>query len=112
MSRGVELHATFKAGGHSGEPGEQHALVEEPVRLLLQKASADVLVLAAGQYDWDISKRWTFATTFRDMQQLAKDWARTAGFAMLSAAMCRSLQNSLLSWPKACCNAALPLLKF
>ena len=82
MSRGVELlHATFKAGGHFSleNPANSMLWLEEPVRLLLQKASADVLVLAACQYDWDISKRWAFATTFRDMQQLAKDCPHTEG---------------------------------
>eukprot|EP00439_Symbiodinium_sp_Y106_P006057 s10736_g1.t1 len=53
--------------------------LEEPVRLLLQKSNADVLVLAACQYDWNISKRWAFATTFRDMQQLAKDCPHKEG---------------------------------
>ena len=82
MSRAVELlHATFKAGGHFSleNPANSMLWLEEPVRLLLQKSNADVLVLAACQYDWNISKRWAFATTFRDMQQLAKDCPHKEG---------------------------------
>ncbi|CAE7245157.1 unnamed protein product [Symbiodinium sp. CCMP2592] len=82
MQRASELlHASYKAGGHFSleNPANSMLWLEEPVRLLLQKASADVLVVAACAYGWDISKRWAFATTFRDMQQLAKDCTHAEG---------------------------------
>ncbi|CAE7626731.1 unnamed protein product [Symbiodinium necroappetens] len=44
---------------------------EPPVRLLLQKSNADVIIVSACAYGWDIYKRWAFASTFRYMQQLA-----------------------------------------
>ena len=122
MSRGVELlHATFKAGGHFSleNPANSMLWLEEPVRLLLQKASADVLVLAACQYDWDISKRWAFATTFRDMQQLAKDCPHTEGshapVAGVRDAFGGYVSQQTSEFPaalaQAYCNSALPLFK-
>ncbi|CAE7282201.1 unnamed protein product [Symbiodinium sp. CCMP2592] len=82
MERAVEiLHATYKAGGHFSleNPANSMLWLEEAVRLLLQKANADVLVVAACAYGWDISKRWAFATSFRDMQRLAKDCSHAEG---------------------------------
>ena len=122
MSRGVELlHATFKAGGHFSleNPANSMLWLEEPVRLLLQTASADVLVLAACQYDWDISKRWAFATTFRDMQQLAKDCPHTEGshapVAGVRDAFGGYVSQQTSEFPaslaQAYCNSALPLFK-
>ncbi|CAE7349138.1 unnamed protein product, partial [Symbiodinium microadriaticum] len=76
MSRAVELaHATFKAGGHYTLENPANSMIwDEPaVRLLLQKSSADVIIVSACAYGWDIYKRWAFASTFRDMQQLAAD---------------------------------------
>ncbi|CAE7469933.1 unnamed protein product, partial [Symbiodinium necroappetens] len=76
MSRAVELaHATFKAGGHYTFENPANSMIwDEPaVRLLLQKSSADVIIVSACAYGWDIYKRWAFASTFRDMQQLAAD---------------------------------------
>ncbi|CAE7251085.1 unnamed protein product [Symbiodinium sp. CCMP2592] len=60
MERAVELlHATYKAGGHFSleNPANSMLWLEEAVRILLQKANADVLVAAACAYGWDISKR-------------------------------------------------------
>ncbi|CAE7197295.1 unnamed protein product [Symbiodinium sp. CCMP2592] len=82
MERAVELlHATYKAGGHFSleNPANSMLWLEEAVRILLQKANADVLVVAACAYGWDISKRWAFATSFRDMQRLAKDCSHAEG---------------------------------
>ena len=82
MSRAVELaHATFKAGGHYTFENPANSMIwDEPaVRLLLQKSSADVIIVSACAYGWDIYKRWAFASTFRDMQQLAADCRHPAG---------------------------------
>ena len=82
MSRAAELaHATFKAGGHyTFENPANSMLWDEPaVRLLLQKSSADVIIVSACAYGWDIYKRWAFASTFRDMQQLAADCRHPSG---------------------------------
>ena len=82
MSRAAELaHATFKAGGHYTFENPANSMIwDEPaVRLLLQKSSADVIIVSACAYGWDIYKRWAFASTFRDMQQLAADCRHPSG---------------------------------
>ena len=57
MSRAVELaHATFRAGGHYTFENPANSMIwDEPaVRLLLQKSSADVIIVSACAYGWDI----------------------------------------------------------
>ena len=82
MSRAVELaHATVRAGGHYTFENPANSMIwDEPaVRLLLQKSNSDVIIVSACAYSWDIYKRWAFASTFRDMQQLAADCRHPEG---------------------------------